>query len=252
MQDIQFAVIGGSGFYQFNALKKVSVHQVTTPFGEVEMDIGQCDGTPLSIAFLARHAKGHKVPPHKINYRANLWALYDLGVKRIYAINAVGGIHEDCPPGALVVPDQLIDYTYERAQTFADTLDSIESHIDFTWPYSAAAREALLAAAKVLNEPIIDVGCYGCMQGPRLETAAEIRRLSRDGNTLVGMTAMPEAALARELGIEYASLCLVANWAAGLTQAPISVADMLVVLDNASTKAQQIVHQAIVMSANAV
>lgn len=261
MSAIETAVIGGSGFYQLNAFENSQSQWVSTPFGDVELEVGIVRQAPAAsdkhpyamegshskkAAFLPRHAKGHKVPPHKVNYRANLWALKTLGVKRIFAINAVGGIGQQCGPGVLVVPDQIIDYTYGREQTFADTLESVESHIDFTWPYDELLRQELLNAAKAQGEQILANGCYGCTQGPRLETAAEVQRLARDGNTLVGMTAMPEAALARELGIQYASLCIVANWAAGLTEVPIAISDMMVVLDSATAKAQRIIQQALI------
>lgn len=248
MQSVDLAVIGGSGFYQLDAIEHAEPQSVVTPFGSVELDIGLCVDTHRSVAFLARHAKGHKIPPHKVNYRANLWALHQLGVKRVFAINAVGGISADCGPGKLVVPDQIIDYTYGREHTFADSLEGIDSHIDFTWPYDNHARQALLNAADTVAESVVAAGCYACMQGPRLETAAEIKRLANDGNTLVGMTAMPEAALARELGIEYASLCVVANWAAGLTQAPIAISEILTVLEAASARAQRIIRHALIDS----
>lgn len=276
MPTIESAVIGGSGFYQLDALEKPQLQTLNTPFGEVVLEVGcirrglftehansveppiepqvttvdeqRTAETLINVAVLARHAKDHKVPPHKVNYRANLWALRSLGVKRVFAINAVGGIGSKCGPGVLVIPDQIVDYTYGREHTFADTLSGIESHIDFTWPYDESSRQMLIGAAKKLGESVLIGGCYGCTQGPRLETAAEIQRLARDGNTLVGMTAMPEAALARELGIQYASLCIVANWAAGLTEAPISVPEMMTVLGDATEKAQRIIHQALLSS----
>lgn len=261
MSAIESVVIGGSGFYQLNALENSQIQTVTTPFGDVDLEVGTVrqmpetdvkyqsaieSAPPTKAAFLPRHAKGHNVPPHKVNYRANLWALKTLGVKRIFAINAVGGIGQQCGPGVLVVPDQIIDYTYGREHTFADTLEGVESHIDFTWPYDEPLRQVLLSAAKAQGENMLANGCYACTQGPRLETAAEIRRLARDGNTLVGMTAMPEAALARELGIQYASLCIVANWAAGLTEAPIAIPEMMKVLDSSTAKAQRIILQALI------
>lgn len=182
---------------------------------------------------LARHGRPHHIPPHRVDYRANIAALAKLGVERIVAINAVGSIARDLCPGDLVVPDQLIDYTSGRAQTFSDSADEPLMHIEFAEPFSASARQALLAAGIRAQVRVHDGGCYGVTQGPRLETAAEISRMASDGCTLVGMTAMPEAALAREAELEYASLCVIANPGAGLSDEPISIDDIHRVLTDA-------------------
>ncbi len=236
------AVIGGSGFYQLDGLAVDAVLALQTPFGEVTgLQRGRLPG--LSSApcfFMCRHGAGHKVPPHRINYRANLWALYEQGVRQIIAVNAVGGLVAATPPGALVIPDQLIDYTAGREHTYADPISERFNHVEFAEPYSAKLRGRLLQVAHQQGIALVDGGCYGCTQGPRLETAAEIQRLIRDGNTLVGMTAMPEAALARELGMQYAAVAVVANWGAGLAE-PIAFEAILAVLEASMQRVQIVV-----------
>lgn len=211
----RLAIIGGSGLAQLVGLESIRREVVRTPWGtpSCALSHGLLGDTP--VVFLARHGYGHTIAPHDINYRANLWALREVGVTGILAVATVGGIREDIGPGALIVPDQVIDYTTGRASTYYSGPDQPVVHIDMTWPYDAALRQRLLGAAAAAGERVIDGGCYGCTQGPRLETAAEIRRLERDGCHLVGMTGMPEAALARELEISYATLAVVANHAAG-------------------------------------
>ena len=223
------AVIGGSGLGslrgEIRGLEVETIEAVRTPYGgPVQVDICHKDG--MRIAFLPRHAAGDRVPAHRVNYRANLWALHSLGVDRIIATNTVGGISEDLPPGAMAIPEQLIDYTWGRENTFSDGTDHKPLHIDFTWPYDPALREALREASARVEKPVRHGGVYGVLQGPRLETAAEIERLRRDGCDMVGMTSMPEAVLARELGIPYACLALSVNWAAGLGEGEIDMQDI--------------------------
>jgi 5'-methylthioinosine phosphorylase len=180
------------------------------------------------VAFLARHGEGHSLPPHRVNYRANLRRLHDLGARRVLAINTVGGIADQYGPRVLGCPDQLIDYTWGRIGTICDEAGTDVLHVDFTEPYTASLRRALLGAAARAGVPLVDGGCYGATQGPRLETRAEIARMRRDGCDLVGMTGMPEAALAREMGLDYACLAVVANWAAGCGDgAEITMAEVL-------------------------
>ena len=212
---IDLAIIGGTGLYDFPGLGKAEKHAIDTPFGATSDAITLGELGAHRIAFLARHAAGHSIPPHRINYRANVWALHHLGAKRVLGINAVGGIRVDMGPRALVVPDQIIDYTHGRLSSFCDVDGAKVEHVDFTEPYSAKLRSELMAAAGRAGIAVVGGGCYGATQGPRLETAAEIARMRRDGCDLVGMTGMPEAVLARELDIDYACLALVANWAAG-------------------------------------
>ncbi|TAL71498.1 MAG: S-methyl-5'-thioinosine phosphorylase [Rhodanobacter sp.] len=213
--EIELGVIGGSGLYALPGLANVSRQAVATPWGEPSGEVVLGDFAGKRVAFLARHGEHHSVPPHRVNYRANLWALHQLGVRAVVGVNAVGGIRADLGPRTLVVPDQLIDYTHGRATSYCDAEGAEVRHIDFSEPYTQALRERLLAAARVAGLAIVDGGCYGATQGPRLETRAEIARLRRDGCDLVGMTGMPEAALARELDLAYACLALVANFAAG-------------------------------------
>ena len=186
-----------------------------TEFGEpsAPLSLGKLGGR--EVLFLARHGEAHSIPPHQVNYRANIRALKDAGAARIASVATVGGIRRELGPGTLVVPDQIIDYTWGRAASFFEGPGAKVTHIDFTEPYSAPLRKALLAAARTCGEAVVDGGCYGTTQGPRLETAAEIARMERDGADLVGMTAMPEAALAREAGLEYAAIAVVVNHAAG-------------------------------------
>jgi purine nucleoside phosphorylase len=195
------------------------------------------------VAFLARHGDGHVLPPHRINYRANIASLDALGVTHVVALAAVGGIAPDCAAGSLVLPDQLIDYTEGRSRSFFEGDDGRVVHVDFTQPYDLSLREGLKRAAARVSEPVVFGGTYGCTNGPRLETAAEIRRMARDGCTVVGMTGMPEAALARERGLSYASLCVVANAAAGLGDEPLTMDAILAVLRNAMGKAMRVLVQ---------
>lgn len=186
-----------------------------TPWGSPSSPLlhGRLGGAAVIV--LPRHGEDHAVPPHRINYRANIRALSDAGVEGVVAIATVGGIRDDWGPGTLVVPDQIIDYTSDRPQTFFDGDSGAVRHIDFTWPFNATLRRRLLSAARASGVAMHDGGCYGCTNGPRLETAAEIARMKRDGCDVVGQTAMPEAALARELDLPYAAINIVVNHAAG-------------------------------------
>ena len=212
---IDLALIGGTGLYRLAALEDVRTLEGGTVFGEPSgpVRVGRMHGR--TVAFLARHGEGHALPPHKVNYRANLRRLKDLGATRVLAQNTVGGIADHYGPRVLGCPDQLIDYTWGRIGTVCEEPGSEVVHVDFGEPYTPALRRAVLAAAAEAGVAMVDGGCYGATQGPRLETRAEIARMRRDGCDLVGMTGMPEAALARELGLDYACLAVVANWAAG-------------------------------------
>lgn len=230
-----FAIIGGSGMTQLSCLEISHQKNSNTPYGEPSGPLTFGKINNQEIVFLARHGQGHSIPPHAINYRANLWALHSVKPTQVIAVAAVGGIREDLIPGSMVIPDQIVDYTYGREFTYFDDADHPVTHIDFTNPYSQVVRKALLEAAKKANESIIDGGVYAATQGPRLETAAEINRLERDGADLVGMTGMPEAALARELGLNYATIAVVANSAAGrgANVSAIPLKEIYAVLDKA-------------------
>ena len=212
-----YAVIGGSGIYSLgDKFRLENCHKPESPYGEVSAEIRQGRWHQHGIVFLPRHGENHQIPPHAINYRANLWALQAIGVTHIFAINAVGGITPDLPPGALALPDQIIDYTSGREHTLFDGNSQHVEHIDFTVPYSTSMRNTIIAASESANIDLVITGTYGCTNGPRLETAAEIRKMGKDGCNIIGMTSMPEAALARELSIEYATIALVVNWCAGI------------------------------------
>lgn len=213
--NIDLAIIGGTGLYQIDGLLEIERRRLETPWGEPSSELIVAEYQGKRVIFLARHGLQHTIPPHRVNYRANLWALKECGVKHIFAVAAVGGITEMMAPEAIVIPDQIIDYTYARKQTyFEDNLQGV-THIDFTEPYSAQIRTQLEKAASSVSIDLVMGGVYAATQGPRLESAAEIQRLKSDGADIVGMTGMPEAALARELGLEYACCALVVNWGAG-------------------------------------
>ncbi|PJK10762.1 5'-methylthioadenosine phosphorylase [Lysobacteraceae bacterium NML120232] len=237
---IDLALIGGTGVYRLAELENVTTHHPQTAYGAPSgpVRIGQWAGR--QVAFLARHGEGHSIPPHKINYRANLAALQALGATRVLALNTVGGISAACQPRALVLADQIIDYTWGRISTLCEEPGSEVLHVDFGEPYSPELRRRLKVAAETAQVALVETGCYGATQGPRLETRAEIARMRRDGCDLVGMTGMPEAALARELGLDYACLAIVANWAAGAGPDPDEVITLEDVLANVDIAMQQV------------
>lgn len=236
----RIAVIGGTGLCDWQGATVLQDHCVRSDYGEPSSPIQSLSYEGVEFLFLARHGVSHDVPPHRVNYRANIRCLKDLGVSHILAVNAVGGIGADYGTGVLALPDQIIDYTWGREHTFFDGHGTSVEHIDFTQPFSQGLRELLVAAAKELNLPLMESGVYGVTQGPRLETAAEVRRLSRDGCDVIGMTAMPEAGLARELGLDYASLCLVVNPAAGESDKIITMADIHLAIDEGIHKIKAI------------
>jgi len=239
------AVIGGSGLCELANLRQLRRLAVTTPYGEPSSRLTfGCLGE-RELVFLARHGDEHRIAPHQINYRANIRALADQSATSIVAVAAVGGIRDDLTPGTLLLPHQLIDYTWGRASTFHQAPEGALQHIDFTEPYDAGLRARLLAAATRLGLRLVDGGMYAATQGPRLETAAEIDRLQRDGADVVGMTGMPEAALARELGIPYASINVVANHAAGRgdNRQTISMAAIEAVLASAMQSVRRLIEE---------
>lgn len=231
-------LIGGSGLDQWGS--DPTELQIETPWGSTSGPLCAFEQGACRLLFLARHGAAHDIPPHAVNYRANLWALREAGAQTVIAVNAVGGIAVACQPGLIVLPDQLIDYTWGRPHSYGDEAGAPVSHIDFTGPFSPVLAAELGRAAEAVSVPVIQGACVGVTQGPRLETAAEIQRLRRDGCDLVGMTSMPEAALARELGLEYASLCVVANRAAGLDAAPLLMADIVAILAQAMAGVRKI------------
>lgn len=231
------AIIGGSGLTSLNGLEITRQQMQQTPYGEPSGPLTFGIFSDKEIVFLPRHGNPHVLPPHKINYRANIFALKENNITDIISVNAVGGITRAMSPGNLVIPDQIIDYTWGRAHTFyEDNIDQV-THIDFTNPYCDTLRKSIIKAGNSASINIIDRATYGATQGPRLETAAEIKRMEIDGCDLVGMTGMPEAALARELELNYASISLVVNWAAGKTKEDIT---MIMIENNLKTGIVQI------------
>ncbi len=234
-------VIGGSGLSQLPGLNIIEKIQLDTPFGAPSSPIVKGEFNGQTIMFLPRHGEHHTIPPHLINYRANLWALHHLGVREILAVAAVGGISDVMLPGVLAVPDQIIDYTWGRDSSLFSENFSAEKHIDFTYPYDAGLRRKIIDAAANIELLIFDGGTYAVTQGPRLETAADVRRFANDGGDLGGMTAMREAAIARELDLAYASIAVVANKAAGLDEKTLTMDDILQTITVAMDSVKQLI-----------
>jgi 5'-methylthioinosine phosphorylase len=209
------AIIGGRGLTQLANLAITHQQVMRTPYGEPSGAFLFGTLNQHEVIFLARHGFGHTIPPHLVNYRANLWALREHGASKIISVATVGGIRPDLKPGVMVVPDQIMDYTHGRDSTFFETRDKPFSNTDFTLPYSDTLRRHILRSAEVARQPCVDGGVYAATQGPRLDSIAEINRYERDGADMVGMTGMPETALAKELELDYAIIAVVANYAAG-------------------------------------
>ena len=248
------AIIGGTGLTDLANLKITRREVVRTPYGEPSghLTFGHIvqGSTKAEVIFLARHGYGHTIAPHEVNYRANIWAMHSVGVTRVLAVNSVGGVAADAGPGVIVVPDQLIDYTTGRKHTFFEG-EAPVTHIDFTFPYCSRARQLYLDAAKAVGVGLIEHGVLGVTQGPRLETMAEVNRMERDGCTLVGMTSLPEASLAREMGLSYATLALSMNHAAGRgsSSAGIKLEDADAVLKVGMAKVRTILAKAVELHA---
>mgnify|MGYP000403136586 FL=1 len=238
LSKISLGLIGGTG--ALNLFSPKASFVVTTDWGDpssalTEVSVGRADAS-MSAWMIQRHGNPHRIPPHRVNYRANIDALKQAGVQQIISINAVGGIDPNFAPGDLVLVDQLIDYTWGRAHTFSDDVSHTLEHVEFGNPYEGRTFEQLKVAAKSAGVAVHVGGCYGATQGPRLETAAEIKRMAHDGCDVVGMTGMPEAGLAREAGLDYASICIIANPAAGLEAEPIRLEELHAVLDRSMGK----------------
>jgi len=244
------AIIGGSGLTRLSTLAVAHREIVRTPYGEPSsvLLVGQIAGR--HTVFLARHGHGHTIPPHKVNYRANLWALRGRGVDTVVAVASVGAIAAVHAPGDLVLPHQLIDYTSGRQSSYFDGGDQNVVHIDFTQPYTPELRGRCLAAAAKAGVALHDGGVYAAVSGPRLETAAEIDRMERDGATIVGMTGMPEAVLARELDMAYTSIAVVVNHAAGRGDSTKAIAmeKISVVLETAMDEVRTLIDQVVVVT----
>jgi|TARA_B110000977_G_scaffold61288_2_gene83279 5'-methylthioinosine phosphorylase len=237
----KIAIIGGTGLKSFPGLKMLKKEVVRTPYGTPSGPISYGEYADCEVIFIPRHGSAHTIPPHMINYRANLWALREKGIECIVAVAAVGSINAELYPTRIVIPKQIIDYTYARPHTFFEQDLQKVKHIDFSQPYDETLRQRLLAAAARVDLDCYDGGCYAATQGPRLETAAEIDRLERDGCDIVGMTGMPEAALARELDMAYAHCAMSVNWAAGRSQEEITLELIMQATKTATKKVQTLI-----------
>ncbi|MDQ6960667.1 MAG: S-methyl-5'-thioinosine phosphorylase [Mariprofundaceae bacterium] len=225
---VTLALVGGTGLTELD--ENVASISVDTPYGEPSAPIREVQSGPVRLLFLPRHGNPHRFPPHCVNYRANMWALREVGADHVLAVSAVGGVCEPYAPATLAVPDQLIDYTWGRDHTFCDSEQVALEHVDFTRPYAGPLRRTLLKAARNASIDVVDGGCIGVFQGPRLESSAEVEKARRDGCHMAGMTSLPEAGLARELGLDYAGLAVVSNWGAGVTGEALSEDDIAATL----------------------
>jgi len=237
------AIIGGTGLTELPGLTIFKAHDIQTPFGSPSAPVLEGELNGVRVLFIARHGHPHRIPPHLVNYRANLWALQNLYATDVIAVNAVGGISRNMKPGTLVLPKQVIDYTFGREMTIFDGEFASVTHIDFSYPYTESLRNEIVKSAAKVQEKVIDGGVYGVTQGPRLETAAEIFRMENDGCDIVGMTGMPEASLARELKLNYASVSLVVNPAAGKGSGAITIKEIEDNLDVGMQRIRNIIGQ---------
>jgi len=237
------AIIGGSGLTKLKNLEITRREVLRSPYGEPSSPLvfGRLGGQ--NAVFLARHGHGHTIPPHEVNYRANIWALKEVGATHVIAVNAVGGITPGMTSGRLVIPDQIIDYTYGRHHTFFGNEQKPVTHVDFTFPYCDELRATIAAAARDIHLDVATAGTYGATQGPRFESIAEIRRMERDGADIVGMTGMPETGLARELALCYACIAVVANPAAGKAEGTISLQEIERILESGMAQVRSLLEQ---------
>jgi len=238
--ELTLALVGGTGLTELD--ENLDCISVETPFGRASADIRVIEREPARLLFLPRHGSPHKFPPHCVNYRANMWALREAGADHVLAVYAVGGVCEPYAPAALAAPDQLIDYSWGRQHTYCDSEHIELDHVDFTNPYNGPCRRALIRAARNAAIEVVDGGCIGVFQGPRLESAAEVEKARRDGCHMAGMTALPEAGLARELGLDYAGLAVVSNWGAGVSDDLLSEDDIADTLKEPMTRVHTLVH----------
>lgn len=218
------ALVGGTGLTELE--DHAESIDMDTPYGLPSAPIRVIQTDPLRLIFLPRHGSPHRFPPHLVNYRANMWALKEAGAGQVLAVSAVGGITGAYGPGTLAAPDQLIDYSWGREHSYSDSEHVPLVHVDFTNPYEGPLRRALLQSADRIGLDLVDGGCIGVFQGPRLESAAEVEKARRDGCDMAGMTSLPEAGLARELGLDYAGVAVVSNWGAGIGDDLISEDDI--------------------------
>jgi len=227
--EVTLALVGGTGLTELD--ESLDSIPIETPYGNPSADIRVIETEPVRLLFLPRHGSPHRFPPHCVNYRANMWALREAGADHVLAVYAVGGVCEPYGPATLAAPDQLIDYTWGRQHSYCDSEHIALEHVDFTNPYDGNLRRCLIQAAEKASIDVVDGGCIGVFQGPRLESAAEVEKARRDGCHMAGMTALPEAGLARELGLDYAGLAVVSNWGAGVSDELLSEDDIAETLE---------------------
>ena len=227
--EVTLALVGGTGLTELD--ESLDSIPIETPYGNPSADIRVVETEPVRLLFLPRHGSPHRFPPHCVNYRANMWALREAGADHVLAVYAVGGVCEPYGPATLAAPDQLIDYTWGRQHSYCDSEHIALEHVDFTNPYDGNLRRCLMQAAEKTSIDVVDGGCIGVFQGPRLESAAEVEKARRDGCHMAGMTALPEAGLARELGLDYAGLAVVSNWGAGVSDELLSEDDIAETLE---------------------
>ncbi len=240
---MEIAIIGGTGVYDPAMLTEKREIKVETPYGMITPVVGVFAG--WKVAFLPRHGADHSVPPHRINYLANIWGLRRLGVERVLASAAVGSLNPQMLPGEVVIIDQFIDFTKNRPHTFFEGGEFGVVHTDFTEPYCPELRKVLLAAAEELGIKAHDGGVYVCTEGPRFETPAEIRMFAQLGGDLVGMTNLPEVVLAREAGLCYATMAIVTNFAAGIASGPLSHQEVVEIMAENSQRLQKLLNRAL-------
>ncbi len=225
MTELKIAIIGGTGVYNQSLLNDEHEVTIDTAYGTVTMTAGEHKGR--RVFFLARHGGKHSVPPHRVNYKANIAALKNIGVDAVVATAAVGTLRESMPPGSRVLIDQFIDFTKQRSLTFFEEEGDPVVHTDLTEPYCSSIRKAIVNTSRLLSQDMVDGGCYVCTEGPRFETPAEIRMIEQLGGDLVGMTNVPEVVLAREAGLCYATIALPTNYAAGISVTPLTHEEVL-------------------------
>lgn len=237
------AIIGGTGLSRLDGMTVNRREMVKTPYGAPSCPLVYGELNGVSVVFLSRHGNKQSIPAHMVNYCANVWALHSVGVKRVLAVGVVGAINEKCNVGDIIIPDQIIDYTSDRTGSFDNEASSSARHIDFSYPYNDELRQALIQGGAQAEVPIVDHGTYGAVSGPRLETVAEIRRMERDGCSIVGMSCMPEASLARELDVDYAFCAVNVNPAAGKGDGVIDVADWSKAIESGMASAQRLLNK---------
>jgi 5'-methylthioadenosine phosphorylase len=240
---MKVGIIGGTGFYEDGILSEEKDVVLSTPYGQASIKMGVYKGR--EVVFLARHGAGHTVPPHLVNYRANIWALREIGVEKVIATAAVGSLQKDLRPGEIVLVDQFLDFTKSRSQTFFEGDGDGVLHVDVTNPYCPSLREEICRSAEMIQVVLHNGGTYVCTEGPRYETPAEIRMFRSLGGDVVGMTSVPEVVLAKEATLCYAAITLVTNYGAGIASRPLSHQDVISAMNDAQGLLRRIIFSAL-------